>query len=144
MLREVVVSEALHALGIPTTRSLAVATTGEVVMRSTPLPGAVLTRVAASHIRVGTFQYAAALGRHEVLGALLDHAIARHDPKLADLDAGDRPAPLLEQLESGLLLAAGHYRNGVLLAPASAAWVAEQIANEQIASDLVSAPRTGG
>ena len=96
MLREVVVSEALHALGIPTTRSLAVATTGEVVMRSTPLPGAVLTRVAASHIRVGTFQYAAALGRHEVLGALLDHAIARHDPKLADLDAGDRPAAFLE------------------------------------------------
>ena len=56
----------------------------------------------------------------------------------------DRPAPLLEQLEAGLLLAAGHYRNGVLLAPASAAWVAEQIANEQIASDVVSAPRTGG
>jgi uncharacterized protein YdiU (UPF0061 family) len=96
MLREVVVSESLHALGIPTTRSLAVATTGEVVMRSTPLPGAVLTRVASSHIRVGTFQYAAALGRREVLEALLDHAIARHDPELADLDAGDRPAAFLE------------------------------------------------
>ena len=96
MLREVVVSEALHALGIPSTRSLAVATTGEVVMRSTPLPGAVLTRVASSHIRVGTFQYAAALGRRELLEALLDHAIARHDPELADLDAGDRPAAFLE------------------------------------------------
>jgi uncharacterized protein YdiU (UPF0061 family) len=96
MLREYVISEAMHALGIPTTRSLAVATTGEVVMRSTPLPGAVLTRVAASHIRVGTFQYAAAVGRREVLEALLDHAIARHDPELAALDAGDRPAAFLE------------------------------------------------
>ena len=61
-------------------------------MRSTPLPGAVLTRVAASHIRVGTFQYAAAVGRRELLQSLLDYAIARHDPELADLDAGDRPA----------------------------------------------------
>jgi uncharacterized protein YdiU (UPF0061 family) len=96
MLREYLVSEAMQALGIPTTRSLAVATTGEVVMRSTPLPGAVLTRVASSHIRVGTFQYAAAVGRRELLQALLDHAIARHDPELADLDAGDRPAAFLE------------------------------------------------
>ncbi|MFM7136086.1 MAG: protein adenylyltransferase SelO, partial [Planctomycetota bacterium] len=96
MLREYIVSEAMHALGIPTTRSLAVAITGEVVMRTTPLPGAVLTRVAASHIRVGTFQYAAALGRRDLLEALLDHAIARHDPELTDLDAGDRPAAFLE------------------------------------------------
>jgi uncharacterized protein YdiU (UPF0061 family) len=96
MLREYVVSEAMQSLGIPTTRSLAVATTGEVVMRTTPLPGAVLTRVASSHIRVGTFQYAAALGRRDVLAALLEHAIARHDPELADLDPGDRPAAFLE------------------------------------------------
>jgi uncharacterized protein YdiU (UPF0061 family) len=96
MLREYVISEAMYALGVPTTRSLAVALTGEVVMRTTPLPGAVLARVAASHIRVGTFQLAAALGRRDVLEALLDHAIARHDPELADLDAGERPLAFLE------------------------------------------------
>lgn len=96
MLREYIVSEAMHALGIPTTRSLAVAGTGEVVMRTTPLPGAVLTRVAASHIRVGTFQYAAAVGRRDVLEALLDHACARHDPELTSLDSGDRAAAFLD------------------------------------------------
>ncbi len=96
MLREYVISEAMHALGIPTTRSLAVALTGEVVMRTTPLPGAVLTRVASSHTRVGTFQLAAALGRRDVLQALLDHAIGRHDPELADLGAGERPLAFLE------------------------------------------------
>ena len=83
MLREVVVSEGMHALGIPTTRGLAVATTGEEVLRATPLPGAVLTRVAASHLRVGTFQFARAVGETPVLEALLRHAIARHDPDLA-------------------------------------------------------------
>jgi uncharacterized protein YdiU (UPF0061 family) len=90
MLREYVIAEAMHALGIPTTRSLAVARTGEVVMRTTPLPGAVLTRVASSHIRVGTFQYAAAIGDRGVLAALLDHAITRHDPALLDLPADQR------------------------------------------------------
>ena len=89
MLREHVIGEAMHALGIPTTRSLAVATTGEAVLREEPLAGAVLVRVAASHIRVGTFQYAAALGDAAVLKSLLDHAIARHDPGLA---AADDPA----------------------------------------------------
>ena len=89
MLREYVISEGMHALGIPTTRSLAVAATGEVVLRERPLPGAVLTRVAASHVRVGTFQYAAALGDRDLLAALLDHAIARHDP---DVAAADDPA----------------------------------------------------
>jgi uncharacterized protein YdiU (UPF0061 family) len=59
MLREYIISEAMHALGIPTTRSLAVTATGDIVFRETELPGAVLTRVAASHLRVGTFQYAA-------------------------------------------------------------------------------------
>jgi uncharacterized protein YdiU (UPF0061 family) len=83
MLREYVISEALHALGIPTTRSLAVAATGETVMRERPLPGAVLTRVASSHIRVGTFQYARALGDRGLLEPLLGHAIGRHDPELA-------------------------------------------------------------
>jgi uncharacterized protein YdiU (UPF0061 family) len=86
MLREHVIGEAMHGLGIPTTRSLAVATTGEAVLREEPLPGAVLVRVASSHIRVGTFQYAAAVGDAAVLNALLDHAIARHAPDLAGAD----------------------------------------------------------
>jgi uncharacterized protein YdiU (UPF0061 family) len=73
----------MHALGIPTTRSLAVAATGEWVMRESPLPGAVLTRVAASHIRVGTFQYAAAIDEPGVVPALLGHAITRHAPEAA-------------------------------------------------------------
>ena len=81
MLREYIISEAMHALGIPTSRSLAVVTTGETVYRNTPLTGAVLTRVASSHIRVGTFEYAA---RRDpaALVALADHAIARHYPEL--------------------------------------------------------------
>jgi uncharacterized protein YdiU (UPF0061 family) len=82
MLREYLISEAMHALGIPTTRSLAVAVTGEVVMREQPLPGAVLTRIAASHIRVGTFEGAAARGDLEALKALADHTLARHYPEL--------------------------------------------------------------
>ena len=67
MLREYIISEAMHALGIPTTRSLAVVTTGESVIRETELPGAILTRVAASHLRVGTFQYVAKWGTVEEL-----------------------------------------------------------------------------
>ena len=83
MLREVVIGEAMHALGIPTTRALAVATTGEVVRREQPLPGAVLTRVAASHLRIGTFEFFAARGDTERLRQLAEYAIARHDPDLA-------------------------------------------------------------
>ena len=82
MLREYLIGEAMHALGIPTTRALAVAATGDTVMRDAPLPGAVLTRVAASHLRVGTFQYFAARGEHEQVRRLADYAIARHDPAL--------------------------------------------------------------
>ncbi len=78
MLREYIISEAMHALGIPTTRSLAVATTGEDVFRESELPGAVLTRVAASHIRVGTFEFAAARGGVDDLRALTLHTLARH------------------------------------------------------------------
>jgi serine/tyrosine/threonine adenylyltransferase len=88
VLREYVVSEAMHALGVPTTRSLAAVTTGEAVLREAPLPGAVLTRVAASHIRVGTFQYFAARGDVEAVRLLADHAIARHYP---ELDAAPEP-----------------------------------------------------
>jgi uncharacterized protein YdiU (UPF0061 family) len=78
MLREYIISEALHALGIATTRSLAVVTTGEKIFRETALDGAVLTRTAASHIRVGTFQYAAARGNTTELKALADYTINRH------------------------------------------------------------------
>jgi len=83
MLREYIVSEAMHALGIPTTRSLAVVKTGEPVYRETVLDGAVLTRVAASHIRVGTMQWAAAHEDHDALRALSDYTRARHYPELA-------------------------------------------------------------
>jgi len=80
VMREYIVSEAMAALGIPTTRALAAVTTGETVLREAPLPGAVLTRVAASHIRVGTFQYFAARQDTDALRALTDHVIARHYP----------------------------------------------------------------
>jgi uncharacterized protein YdiU (UPF0061 family) len=88
VLREYIVSEAMAVLGIPTTRSLAAVVTGENVMRETPLPGAVLTRVASSHIRVGTFQYFAARGDTEGVRRLADHVIERHYP---DLKSNDRP-----------------------------------------------------
>ncbi len=86
MLREYIVSEAMHALGIPTTRSLAVVKTGETVAREEPLPGAVLVRVASSHIRVGTFEYAAASGDVSAVRALVDHTLQRHYPDLAGAD----------------------------------------------------------
>jgi serine/tyrosine/threonine adenylyltransferase len=87
MLREYVVGEAMHALGIPTTRALAVVATGEQVVRETFLPGAVLTRVAASHIRVGTFEYAATQGGPELVRQLADYAIARHHPSATAAEA---------------------------------------------------------
>lgn len=83
MIREYVISEAMHSLGIPTTRSLSVVTTGELVLREIGLPGAVMTRVASSHLRVGTFQYAAAKGNVDELKNLADYAIERHDSALA-------------------------------------------------------------
>ena len=86
MLREYVIGEAMHALRVPTTRALAVVATGEEIAREVMLPGAVLTRVAASHIRVGTFQFFAARGDTQAVARLLDYAIARHYP---DLRAGD-------------------------------------------------------
>ena len=82
MLREYIISESMHALNIPTTRSLAVVATGENVIRETPLPGAILTRVASSHIRVGTFQYAAVQNNKKLLKTLLDYSIERHYPNL--------------------------------------------------------------
>jgi len=103
MLREYLISEAMHALGIPTTRSLAVVATGEPVYREITLPGAVLTRVAASHLRVGTFEYASTQGV-EPVRSLLNYAIQRHyptcstadNPTLAFFDAvADRQAKLI-------------------------------------------------
>ncbi len=88
VLREYIVAEAMHALGIPTTRALAAVSTGEIVYRETEQPGAVLARIAASHIRVGTFQYFAARQDAEGLRLLADHAIARHTP-----DAAGAPNP---------------------------------------------------
>src|SRR5262249_45058985 len=88
VLREYIVSEAMFALGIPTTRSLAAVTSGENVVRETMLPGAVLTRVASSHIRVGTFQYFAAREDNDAVRRLADHVIARHYPELA---GGEQP-----------------------------------------------------
>ena len=85
MLREYVISEAMFALGIPTTRSLAVVTTGEPVYRASPVRGAILTRVASSHIRVGTFEYLAARRDESNLRVLADYAIDRHYPELIDV-----------------------------------------------------------
>ena len=95
MLREYVIGEAMHALGIPTTRALAVVATGERVLSERALPGALLVRVASSHLRVGTFQYAASTGDHELLRRLADHAIARHHPHAAGADV-----PALELFRS--------------------------------------------
>jgi uncharacterized protein YdiU (UPF0061 family) len=86
MLREYLISEAMHGLGVSTTRSLAVVTTGETVFRDGALPGAVLTRVAASHVRVGTFQYFAARGDEEAIRVLLEYVIARHYSVARDAD----------------------------------------------------------
>ena len=84
MLREYLISEAMHALKIPTTRSLALVSTGESVIRASVLDGAILTRVASSHLRVGTFEYANATKDHEGLKQLADYAIARHYPQLTE------------------------------------------------------------
>ena len=99
MLREVLIGEAMHALGIPSTRALAVAATGERVYRETPLPGAVLTRVAASHLRVGSFQYFAARGEFDTLQRLMDYASARHGLE-PEVDAGNASGRWLALLES--------------------------------------------
>src|SRR6187455_2542151 len=95
MLREYLISEAMHALGVPTTRSLAVVTTGEQVVREDLQPGAVLTRVAASHIRVGTFEYFAARNDRDAVSQLLDYVVTRHYPETQGADV-----PALAVLEA--------------------------------------------
>jgi serine/tyrosine/threonine adenylyltransferase len=95
VLREYLVSEAMHALGIPTTRALAAVSTGERVFRERPLPGAVLTRVASSHIRIGTFQYFASRGDREAVERLAGYVIDRHFP-----EARDSERPILALLQS--------------------------------------------
>ncbi|WP_051275425.1 protein adenylyltransferase SelO [Aestuariibacter salexigens] len=87
MLREVLIAEAMHALGIPTTRSLAVVSTGEIVYREQPQPGGILTRTASSHIRIGTFEYFAARGQTQQVKMLADYSIARHFPACANDDS---------------------------------------------------------
>jgi uncharacterized protein YdiU (UPF0061 family) len=96
MLREYIISEAMHALGIATTRSLAVVTTGESIIRETELPGAIMTRVAASHLRVGTFQYVSQWGTAHDLRALADYTFQRHFPEVDD--NGNRYLSLLQEV----------------------------------------------
>ena len=86
VLREYILSEAMAALGIPTTRALAAVTTGETVWREGPLPGAVLTRIASSHIRVGTFQFFSARGDRDAITNLADYVIARHYPEALEAE----------------------------------------------------------
>ncbi len=96
MIREYLISEAMHHLGIPTTRSLAIITTGQDVRRETLLPGAILTRIASSHIRVGTFEFAASQNDKGLLQALLDYTIKRHYPEI--LDYPNRAVGLIESM----------------------------------------------
>lgn len=99
MLREYIISEAMYALGIPTTRSLAVVTTGEEIVRESLLPGAILTRIASSHIRVGTFQFAARFGSVDDVRALADYTIARHfSAEMAGIDGAEKYAAFLQQV----------------------------------------------
>ncbi|GHA93869.1 protein adenylyltransferase SelO [Modicisalibacter luteus] len=100
VLREYLVSEAMHAMGIPTTRALAAVTTGERVVRRTPEPGGVVTRVASSHIRVGTFQYFAARGDIDGVRTLADHVIDRHYPELREHPEEERYLALLEAVQA--------------------------------------------
>jgi uncharacterized protein YdiU (UPF0061 family) len=96
VLREYLVSEALHALGLPTTRALAAVASGDRIHRETPLPGAILTRIAKSHIRIGTFEYFAARGDTTSLAALANHVIDRHHPECAQHQGAERYLALLE------------------------------------------------
>ncbi len=95
--REFIMSEAMNALGVPTTRCLAVVATGETVFRETPLPGAVVTRVASSHLRIGTFEFFAARGNHQALKTLFNYTIRRHYPELQE-EGQDQYIPFLNKV----------------------------------------------
>lgn len=95
VLREYLLSEAMHALGVPTTRALAAVATGDTVVRESLSPAAVLTRVAASHLRVGSFEYYAARGNKEAVESLLNYSVDRHEPDLAELPVDERAARFL-------------------------------------------------
>jgi len=110
MVREYVISEAMHALRIPTTRALSVVATGRQVQRETVLDGAVLARVAASHLRVGSFEYVSAAGELDVLRRLADHAISKHYPAAADADN-----PYLALLDAVIAGQAGLIANWMLV-----------------------------
>ena len=113
MLREYIISEALYALGIPTTRSLAVVSTGETILRESYLPGAVMTRVASSHIRVGTFEFAAATQQSENIFALMNYTIERHFPELRDSET--KALSLLQTvMEKQIQLIVGWMRVGFI------------------------------
>jgi uncharacterized protein YdiU (UPF0061 family) len=96
MLRELIISEAMYYLGIPTSRSLAVVKTGEPVFREQVLPGAVLTRIMSSHIRIGTFEYASHYGSQKDLEALLDYTVTRHYPSFSQESVSIKALSLLK------------------------------------------------
>lgn len=110
VLREYLVSEAMAALGVPTTRALAALRTGEQILRENgPMPGAIVARVARSHIRVGTFQYFASRGNEEALQALIDHVIARHFPHLSTAD--NKASALLDAVIDAQAALVAHWQS---------------------------------
>jgi len=112
--REFIMSEAMHALGVPTTRCLAVVRTGEPVFRETPLPGAVVTRVASSHVRIGTFQYFAAQGNHRALRTICNYTIERHYPELQEEGPNQYFAFISEVMERQIQLVVEWMRVGFI------------------------------
>ena len=98
MLREYLISEAMHGLNIPTTRALAVVKTGEKVFREKEMDGAILTRIASSHIRIGTFQYAAMQGNKDILEKLLNYTIKRHHPEILENKGENKAIQIIEKL----------------------------------------------
>jgi protein adenylyltransferase len=112
--REFIMSEAMNALGVPTTRCLAVVTTGETVFRETPLPGAVVTRVASSHIRIGTFEFFAARGDHQALKTLCNYTIERHYPELQEKGQNQYVALINKVIERQIQLVVEWMRVGFI------------------------------
>ena len=98
MLREYLISEAMYGLNIPTTRALAVVKTGEKVFREKEMDGAILTRIASSHIRIGTFQYAAMQGKKDILEKLLNYTIQRHHPEILENKEENKAIQIIEKL----------------------------------------------